>query len=70
MAKKKTATHGGSREGAGRKPSHPEGATVVIAATIPEALKTRLDEFAEAKGWNRSQAITEAIRRLVSAKRR
>ena len=63
MAKKKA--HGGSRKGAGRKPSNPEGATKTIAASVPESLVERLDEFAENKGWNRSKAITEAIRKLI-----
>ena len=64
MAKKKKP-HGGSREGAGRKPKNPEGATKTIAASVPEALIERLDKHAELKGWNRSKAITEAIRRLL-----
>ena len=40
MAKK--AQHGGKRPGAGRKPAHPEGRTVTIAATVPEGLVERL----------------------------
>ena len=64
MAKK--GTHGGKREGAGRKPANPEGRTVTIAASVPEALVDRLDGVAAAKGWNRSQAVTEAIRGLVA----
>ena len=70
MGKKKT--HGGSRKGAGRKLANPEGATKTIAASVPEALVEQLDDFAEKKGWNRSQAITQAIRKLVgrSAKKR
>jgi hypothetical protein len=68
MAKK--VAHGGKRKGAGRKPANPEGATVVVAASVPEALATALDELADAKGWNRSQAITEAIRGLLNRKGR
>lgn len=63
MAKKKT--HGGSRKGAGRKPASNEGATVNVGATVPASLIDKLDDLRQKKGWNRSQAITEAIRRLV-----
>ncbi|HEV3339808.1 MAG TPA: ribbon-helix-helix domain-containing protein [Pirellulales bacterium] len=66
MAKKQ---HGGRRPGAGRKPSNPEGRTSFVGATVPEALIEKLDEVAAARGWNRSEAVTEAIRRLVKAKR-
>lgn len=58
-------THGGTREGAGRKPVNKEGATKTIAASVPESLIERLDEYAESKGWNRSKTITEAIRKLL-----
>ena len=68
MAKKKKGSHGGSRKGAGRPPAHSdEGGTVTVAATIPKTLKIKLDRIAKAKSWNRSRAITEAIRLLVSA---
>ena len=66
MAKK--PQHGGKREGAGRKPTHPEGATVNIGATVPAGLVERLDAMAAKKGWNRSEAVTEAIRGLLSHK--
>lgn len=66
MAKKKQ--HGGKREGAGRKPVNPEGRTVVIAASVPSDLVEQLDDLREKRGWNRSQAITEAIRGLLDAK--
>lgn len=65
MAKKKPQ-HGGAREGAGRPSSNPEGKTVVVAASVPEALVERLDAHAKRKGLNRSQAVTEAIRQLLS----
>ena len=61
--------HGGARKGAGRKPSNPEGRTKVVAASIPEGLVTQLDALAEQRGWNRSEAVTEAVRRLVKSKR-
>jgi hypothetical protein len=64
MAKKKLQ-HGGARKGAGRK-AGPEGPTMLVAATVPETLVERLDAHAKQKGWNRSQAVTEAIRQLVS----
>jgi hypothetical protein len=60
--------HGGARKGAGRKPSA-DGPTVVVAASIPGTLVERLDALAAEKGWNRSQAVTEAVRRLVKSKR-
>jgi metal-responsive CopG/Arc/MetJ family transcriptional regulator len=60
---------GGKREGAGRK-TGPEGRAVVVAASIPETLVAQLDELAATKGWNRSKAVTEAVRRLVKAKRK
>ena len=62
MVKKKQ--HGGKRKGAGRKPS-PEGKAVLVTASVPESLVNGLDRLADSKGWNRSQAITEAIRGLV-----
>lgn len=65
MAKKK-AQHGGARKGAGRPSSNPEGKTIVVAASVPETLVERLDAHAKREGWNRSQAVTEAIRGLVS----
>ncbi|MEM7478419.1 MAG: ribbon-helix-helix domain-containing protein [Planctomycetota bacterium] len=67
MAKKKNA-HGGAREGAGRPPANGEGKTKVVAASVPESLADDLDGFAAEKGWNRSQAITEAIRTLLKRK--
>ncbi len=61
--------HGGRRAGSGRKPLHPEGATVTVSAKVPESLVASLDEYANGRGMNRSEAITEAIRVLVSASR-
>jgi hypothetical protein len=60
--------HGGKREGAGRKTAHPEeGPTVNISATVPSGLVERLDTLAEKRGWNRSAAVTEAIRGLLAS---
>ena len=64
MAKK--PAHGG-KWSAGRS-LQPEGATVVLAASVPESLADALDKLAEAKGWNRSKAVTEAIRGLLKRK--
>lgn len=62
--------HGGKRAGAGRPVRNPdEGRTTIIAASVPDGLVAQLDELATARGWNRSEAVTEAIRRLVKAKR-
>jgi len=67
MAKK--AQHGGRRPGAGRPPK--EGIrTVVIAASVPQDLAGDLDDFAQAKGWSRSKAVTEALRGLLKRRSR
>jgi hypothetical protein len=68
MAKKKAA-HGGARPGAGRKPSA-EGPAVTVVASVPQSLVERLDALAEAEGWGRSKAVTEAIRGLLKRKKR
>jgi len=62
--------HGGHRKGAGRKPANPEGKTVTIAASVPGELVDKLDAVAEQNNWNRSQAITEAIRGLLDVEKR
>lgn len=67
MAKK--MQHGGKRPGAGRKPSA-EGRSVVVTASVPETLVAGLDELAEAEDWNRSKAVTEAIRALLKRRKR
>lgn len=64
MAKKKKG-RGGAREGAGRPPANPEGKSEIVAASIPSELVKRLDGLAKTKGWNRSRAVTEAIRGLL-----
>jgi hypothetical protein len=66
MAKKKG--RGGRRKGAGRKPVNPEGKTVVLAASVPGELADQLDGLAKERGWNRSQAVTEAIRGLINSR--
>jgi hypothetical protein len=66
MAKK--LEHGGKRKGAGRKIG-PDGPTMMMAVTVPESLVGQLDRKAEQNGWNRSQAVTEAIRGFVAKPR-
>ena len=68
MAKKKQ--HGGKRPGAGRKPIAPEEDTVMVAVAMPASLVDRLDSVAEKRGWNRSQAVREAVQALVKSKQR
>ncbi len=63
------AKHGGVRPGSGRKVG-PDGPTMIVAVSVPESLVAKLDELAEQKGWGRSAAVTEAIRRLVKIPRR
>jgi len=65
MAKKKG--RGGRRKGAGRKPTNPEGRTMLVAVTVPVELVERLDSLADKREWSRSQAVTEAIRGLLDA---
>jgi hypothetical protein len=62
-----TKQHGGKREGAGRPSTNPEGPTALMSVRVPAALIAKLDELAEQRGWNRSQAVSEAVRRLVRA---
>lgn len=64
MGKKKTSARGGVREGAGRKVGD-EGRAVAVSASVPEPLVASLDAIAVSKGWNRSKAVTEAIRAYV-----
>ena len=66
MAKKQ---HGGKRAGAGR-PQNPEGPSVMVAVSVPQPLVASLDAIAQAEGWNRSRAVTEAIRGLIKRKER
>jgi hypothetical protein len=60
--------HGGKREGAGRKPVAPEEKAITIAVSIHAGLVERLDAVAEQNGWNRSQAVREAVQALVKRK--
>jgi hypothetical protein len=64
----KNVTHGGKRAGAGRKPANPEGRTVLVTASVPGGLVEGLDALAVKRGWNRSEAVTEAIRGLLATK--
>lgn len=65
MPKKKASQVGGAREGAGRKVAHPEGPTIPLVASVPSVLVDRLMAVAAAKQWNRSEAVTEAVRLLL-----
>jgi hypothetical protein len=65
MAKKLAKRVGGARPGAGRAITHPEGRTIPLVASVPESLVDRLMAVATSKDWNRSQAVTEAIRLLL-----
>ena len=67
MADKKPQ-HGGKRAGAGRKTTNTEGPTRNVGVTVPVALLEKLDGYAATKNWNRSQAVTEAIRTLLKRK--
>ncbi|MAT72083.1 MAG: hypothetical protein CMJ58_21465 [Planctomycetaceae bacterium] len=69
MAKKK-ASRGGAREGAGRPQENPEGRTVTLAASVPEGLVGELKAHAATQGWSVSRAVTEAIRAMLSRKKR
>lgn len=69
--KPRKTSWGGRRTGAGRKVANPEGPAEPVGVSIPVALMAELDAMAKDRDWTRSQAVTEAIRRLVkSAKRR
>jgi hypothetical protein len=69
MAKRKKMAHGGARDGAGRPPVNPEGKTQMLAVTVPGELVVRLDARRDKLSLNRSQAVTEAIRGWLDAKR-
>jgi hypothetical protein len=64
MAKKKK--HGGKRKRTGRKVGNPaEGDAIIVHASVPKGLIEKLDRLSLGHGWLRSQAIAEAVRRLV-----
>jgi hypothetical protein len=65
----KSAGWGGKRRGSGRPAANPEGNTAFLGVTIPVVLLTKLDAFADRRGLTRSQAATEAIRRLVARRK-
>jgi hypothetical protein len=67
MAKK--SNRGGKREGAGRKVSSPDGPTVTMAVTVPGGLLEQLDAYAAEQSWNRSEAVTRAIRGLLDKRK-
>ena len=65
--KEMQAKHGGKRAGSGRKPLDPDGAVKLVVA-VPASLLERLDAVAEQQGWNRSEAVREAVQALVKRK--
>jgi hypothetical protein len=65
MAKKQ---HGGKRDGAGR-PVGPEGPKVAVTGTIPESLAQSLDAYAAEQQITRSEALTQAVRKLVGKRK-
>ena len=67
MAKKKSG-RGGKREGAGR-PVGADGHVISITVCIPDSIVMGLAALCEKEGWNRSEGVTEAIRRLLKRKR-
>lgn len=62
--KKKPATWGGPREGAGR-PAGPDGPSVRVSLRIPGGLLERFDAQAEADGITRAQAHVSALREYL-----
>jgi hypothetical protein len=64
MAKKKS-NKGGSRQGAGRPATHPDGAMVMLSARVPQSLVSQLGEHVNKTGATRSQIITDAIREVL-----
>ncbi len=67
MSKPK-ASHGGRREGAGRKPKYPDlGATHQVNFWLPEKINQFIEDQATAADLNRSEWLT---RRLLRSYRR
>lgn len=62
------SSHGGRRAGSGRKIVHPEGKSQKISITVPARLVAAADAWAAAHEATRSEAFTEAVRRLVGRK--
>ena len=63
----KLKQRGGAHPGAGRKVANPaERRTVPIAANVPGRRVERLDSLVRLNGWNRPEAVTQAIRGLLS----
>jgi hypothetical protein len=65
MTNKQSNNLGGARPGSGRKVIHPEGKTIPLVASVPASLVERLMVIADKKGWNRSEAVTEAVRAML-----
>ncbi len=62
-------SHGGKRDGAGRKAIAAEGETVPISVTIPKKLVDAVDQEANRDEISRSQAITDAARQWIAVRK-
>lgn len=54
-------THGGQREGAGRKPKSPSGPSVPVAIRLPEELRQRLRWVTEALDISQAEVMEMGI---------
>ena len=43
---------------------------MTVTASVPEVLIAKLDALAKQRNWSRSEAITQAVRRLIKNARR
>jgi hypothetical protein len=57
--------HGGTHPEPRGRLTDREGPAVPLTASVPALLVAQLDILCEQKGWNRSEAITQAIRALL-----
>ncbi len=60
MARTPKTTHGGKRDGAGRKRAYP-GGTEIICLTIPVGLKPKLRTKARKAGLSVSRYVTQVL---------
>lgn len=65
--RRRPATHGGAREGAGRKPNADGARDATLSVRLPAELRDALDSWAEARGLTTSAAIVKLV---TSATRR
>ncbi len=70
MSKPK-ASHGGRREGAGRKPKYPDlGITLPVNFWLPEKIDQFIEDQAAAAGLNRSEWLTRRLLRSYKQTRK